>query len=287
MRGLFFSKILNQRVQSYREIVAWKERAIPFLKENEAWNNLFWQIIQKREKSAIKGWLGNVFCQGSISLAAMHTPSNYLLLSQGNLNAIEALAKYADHQNWKMDGLSGPENLVNHYLQCRGKGRKKERTSSKRVYKLFKTRIKTSEQTLENYKLDVVKNIDWPKARIWAQQFALESDPPLNLSAISQMAKQMYAERNLFMLTDLQNHPCAMAGFGRSTDRYRVINMVYVPKDCRRLGIGRELITQITLHAQEKGYDQCLLFSEWTGNKNLYHNMGCKYLGKFMEHGLS
>ena len=133
----------------------------------------------------------------------------------------------------------------------------------------------------------MVKNIDWPKARIWAQQFALESDPPLNLSAISQMAKQMYAERNLFMLTDLQNHPCAMAGFGRSTDRYRVINMVYVPKDFRRLGIGKELITQMTLHAQEKGYDQCLLFSEWTGSKNLYHRMGCKYMGKFMEHDLS
>ena len=83
---------MNHRVQSYREIASWKQRAIPFLKENEAWNNLFWQIIQKMEKSVIKGWLGNVFCQGSISLAAMHTPSNYLLLSQGNLNAIEALA---------------------------------------------------------------------------------------------------------------------------------------------------------------------------------------------------
>ena len=101
------------------------------------------------------------------------------------------------------------------------------------------------------------------------------------------MAKQMYADRNLFMLTDLQNHPCAMAGFGRSTDRYRVINMVYVPKIAGGRGIGKELITQMTLHAQEKGYDQCLLFSEWTGSKNLYHRMGCKYLGKFMEYDLS
>ena len=172
-----------------------------------------------------------------------------------------------------------------YYLQCSEHRTKNERNSSKRVLKLFKTQTKSREETLEYYQL-VGQKYDWPKARIWAQQFALENDPPLELPKIVQMAKQMYADKNLFMLTDFQNHPCAMAGFGRSTDRYRVINMAYVPKDSRGQGIGKELISQMTLYAQEKGYDQCLLFSEWTGSKNLYDQMGCKYLGKYIEYDL-
>ena len=47
-----------------------------------------------------------------------------------------------------------------------------------------------------------------------------------------------------------KNYPCAMAGFGRSTERFRVINLVYVPKDLRGAGIGRELISRMTsMHA--------------------------------------
>ncbi|MEL0098369.1 MAG: GNAT family N-acetyltransferase, partial [Opitutae bacterium] len=128
--------------------------------------------------------------------------------------------------------------------------------------------------------------IDWPKARIWAQKFAMEADPPMNLSAITQLAKQMHSEKNLFMLSDPQNHPCAMAGFGRSTDRYRVINMVYVPQDMRRQGIGKELITRMALYAKELRYSACLLFSERKEAGNLYDTMGCKALGKFVEYGL-
>ena len=96
----------------------------------------------------------------------------------------------------------------------------------------------------------------------------------------------MYSTHNLFVLTDPQNHPCAMAGFGRSTERYRVINMVYVPTQMRRQGIGRELVTRMAVHAKELGYHNCLLFSEWLEVGNLYDAMGCKLLGTFVEYEL-
>ena len=49
---------MSFEVQSYHETSDWKLTALPFLKKEEAWNNLFWQIIENREKSLKKvmGW---------------------------------------------------------------------------------------------------------------------------------------------------------------------------------------------------------------------------------------
>ena len=57
-------------------------------------------------------------------------------------------------------------------------------------------------------------------------------------------------KQTLFLLRDIDNHPCAMAGFGRNTDNYRVINMVFVPKNFRGMGIGGELIKRMTLYPE-------------------------------------
>ena len=105
-------------------------------------------------------------------------------------------------------------------------------------------------------------------------------------NAMTQMAKKMYSEKKLFMLTDAENHPCAIAGFGRSTDRYLIINMVYVPDELRGQGIAKKLIFQMTKLSRQLGYEGCLLFSDWTGDGNLYQTMGCEYIGDFMEYDL-
>lgn len=249
-------------------------------------NNLFWQIIQNREKATTEKWSGNIFCDGKISLSALHTPSNFLLLSHGSLNAAEVLAKYGTKQKWNLNGVSGPKDLVNHFIQCNGTRGQNMKASSKRVFKIFQTNINIKTSFSDDYQLSHVRSIDWPKVRIWAQQFALEADYTMDLTSVVQMARQMNTAKKLFILTDYQNHPCAMAGFGRSTDRYQVINMVYVPKSLRGQGIGEALVVHMSNHAKEQGYEQCLLFSEWTGSRNLYEAMGCKKIGTFMEYDL-
>jgi predicted GNAT family acetyltransferase len=277
---------LRLRVQSYSEISSWKNKALPYLRKEEGWNNLFWQIIDTKERTSCRQWAGNVFEQGEVFLSALHTPSNYLLLSHGSSNAVHTMSKYSLDKKWELAGLCGPETVVNSYLEYQGKKGPQSPCSSQRVFKLFQTSNHNENPRFEDYKLVPVSKIDWPKARIWAQQFAMEADPPLDISAITQLAKQMYSTHNLFVLTDPQNHPCAMAGFGRSTERYRVINMVYVPTQMRRQGIGRELVTRMAVHAKELGYHNCLLFSEWLEVGNLYDAMGCKLLGTFVEYEL-
>lgn len=275
------------RVQSYSELEFWKHKALPHLRQNEGWNNLFWQIIQNREKERYNGWAGNVFASGETALSAIQTPSNFLLLSHGESLAVDVLAKYAITQEWNLHGVSGERNLVKRFLQGANLVSMELNTFPGREFKLFQSG--TGEQNFEclDYELEQVSSLDWPRVRIWAQQFALEADPPMNLLAMTQLAKKLYSSKQLYVLKDMENHPCAMAGFGRSTDCYQVINMVYVPEELRGQGIAEQLINLMVQQSKRVGYEGCLLFSDWKGESNLYDSMGFKQLGQFVEFDLA
>ena len=279
---------MSVEVQSYHETSEWKLAAMPFLKKEEAWNNLFWQIIENREKSLKKLWAGNVCFNESVCLSALRTPSNFLLLSQGSKKAVEHLAQYSIHQNWSLAGVSGPKDIVSHFLDSTEKLGERKKISGSRQFKIFQTRTgEELNKDFEQYSLVSAASLDWPKARIWAQQFASEMEPQMDLSATVQMAKKMYLNQTLYLLRDIDNHPCAMAGFGRNTHNYRVINMVFVPENLRGMGLGSELIKRMTIFSRESGFENCLLFSEWKEARNLYDLIGCKCLGSFVEYDLS
>ena len=269
------------------EFASWKHKALPHLRKEEGWNNLFWQIMRTREKSSRKSWAGNIFQEGRVRLSALITPSNFLLLSHGSLRAVEALGKYVHLKKWKLDGVSGPVNLVNQFLLSANLQPKDEPSISARDFKLFQTTSKINPTRRDGYELYRVEGKEWPRARVWAHKFAMEANPPMDLAAITQMAKQMQAAKNLFILKNSENIFCAMAGFGRSTERYQVINMVYVPEELRRKGMAEELLNRMILESKASGYKGCLLFSEWQGSRNLYELMGCKTLGRFVEQDLA
>ncbi len=274
------------RIQSDADLDSWKSKAFSFLRQEEGLNNLFWQIIKMREKSFKKGWAGNVLDREKVVLSAIHTGSNFLLLSHGSLDAVDLLADYAKSEGWALNGVSGPERLVKQFLVSFMNSENKLPSPSFRTFKIFQTGELKNKFNLPTYQFGPVQNIDWPRARIWSQQFAAEANPPMDPNAMTQMAKKMYSEKKLFMLTDSENHPCAIAGFGRSTDRYLIINMVYVPDELRGQGIAKKLIFQMTKLSRQLGYEGCLLFSDWTGYGNLYQTMGCEYIGDFMEYDL-
>jgi predicted GNAT family acetyltransferase len=274
------------RIESDADLDSWKSKAFSFLRQEEGLNNLFWQIIKMREKSFKKGWAGNVLNREEVVLSAIHTGSNFLLFSHGSLDAVDVLADYAKSEGWALNGVSGPEKLVKQFLGSFMNSENKLPSPSFRTFKIFQTGELKNKFNLPIYQFGPVQNIDWPRARIWSQQFAAEANPPMDPNAMTQMAKKMYSEKKLFMLTDSENHPCAIAGFGRSTDRYLIINMVYVPDELRGLGIAKKLIFQMTKLSRQLGYEGCLLFSDWKGYGNLYQTMGCEYIGDFMEYDL-
>jgi len=274
-------------VQSYPKLAAWKSKALPYLKKEEGWNNLFWQIIRTYEKSARdRARAVNIFSRGRIRLSAIVTPSSFLLLSHGSRGAVHALSDYIMRKQWKLAGVSGPKDVVGQFLSLLQKKDGETLFLSVREFTLFQTKERFPLANLSDYQICQVGDAEWPRARIWAQQFATEADPPMNLAAITQMAKQMHTSQNLFIVKNRENTPCGMAGFGRSTGRYQVINMVYVPPALRGQGMAKALIQGMMVQSRKSGYSACLLFSEWRGERNLYETMGCKKLGQFVEYDL-
>jgi predicted GNAT family acetyltransferase len=274
-------------VQSYPKLTAWKSKALPYLKKEEGWNNLFWQIIRAYEKSAQdKARAVNIFSLGRIQLSAIVTPSSFLLLSHGSRGAVHALSDYIKRKHWSLAGVSGPEDVVRQFLSLLNQKDGQKQFLFQRQFTLFQTKERFPLASLSDYQICHVGDAEWPRARIWAQQFAAEADPPMNLAAITQMAKLMHTSQNLFILKNRESNPCGMAGFGRSTDRYQVINMVYVPPDLRGQGVAKALIQGMMVQSRESGYSACLLFSEWRGERNLYDTMSCKKLGQFVEYDL-
>ena len=274
-------------MQSYPKLAAWKSKALPYLKKEEGWNNLFWQIIRAYEKSAQgKARAVNIFSQGRIQLSAIITPSSFLLMSHGSREAVHALSDYIKRKQWSLAGVSGPKDVVGKFLSLLQKKDGKPPFLSVREFTLFQTKETFPLAKLSDYQICQVGDTEWPRARIWAQQFAAEADPPMNLAAITQMAKLMHTSQNLFILKNRESNPCGMAGFGRSTDRYQVINMVYVPPELRGQGMAKALIQGMMVQSRKCGYSACLLFSEWKGESNLYDAMGCKKLGQFAEYDL-
>lgn len=224
-----------------------------------------------------------MFHRGEIKLCALLTPSEHLLLSHGSLPAVEALALYSRKRKWKLAGVSGADSLVRKFVEIFKSGKGEERSASFREFKLFQTMSEEKPTAVSAWQLRRAEEADWPKVRLWAQRFALESDPPLNLSSITGMARQMMRSKDLHLLCDNGNEACSMAGFGRATDRFQVVNMVYVPMERRRKGLARELVLGMIRQSRASGYEGCLLFSEWGGSRNLYDSMGCLTLGSFVE----
>ena len=229
----------------------------------------------------------NIFGLQEVKLSAIVSPSNFLLLSQGSKEAVKALAQCCQRKEWNFSGVSGPKDLAKQFVSLR-ECEAMEKMRTPREFRLFETSSQKMPASCGDNLLQLcrVESNDWPRARVWAQQFAAEAEPSMDLGAITQMAKNMYQENNLYLLKNEEKIPCAMAGFGRSTDRYQVINMVYVPVAFRHKGIARNLIKKMIPLSHSMGFHGCLLFSDWSGKKNLYQSMGFRELGRFIEYDL-
>ena len=88
---------------------------------------------------------------------------------------------------------------------------------------------------------------------------------------------------NLFFLHKKDSGSVGMAGFGRQTRNYKVINLVYVPIENRNRGVGKNLVFQLLHRAKTEENKKCLLFSDYVGDKNLYLEMGFRLESQYSE----
>ena len=74
-----------------------------------------------------------------------------------------------------------------------------------------------------------------------------------------------------------------MAGFGRQTKNFKVINLVFVPEEHRQKGIARRIVFEVLKRAKVHNQSNALLFSDYRGKRNLYEAAGLEMETEYCE----
>ena len=277
------SKKAKGKVQSYPNLQSFFGKAEEFLLKKEFPNNLFWEVNRLARKKGIRRWAGNVFMEGRIALSAMITPSSYLLLSSGRQEALLRLLAYGRSKDWKIKGVTGPEESVGMFFE-NWKGISVSKDRPGKEFTVYSASCRHFSLNPAPPALETVQPRSWPRIKAWAMQFARESNPPIQANALVAVSREMMLCGNLFLLRK-DGVPCGMAGFGRSTPNSLVINEVFVPTEMRRRGYGAKLIVGLMAEARKRKVPNCILFSDYGGSRNLYESLGFRRVGRFSEKG--
>jgi hypothetical protein len=274
---------IHSKVQTYKSLRSFVNNSQRFLSRKESLNNLFWEVCKRWDKKACNPFSANVFQNGIVRLSAIKTPSDYLLLSNGDYSEIIRLVQYAKKHNLFIRGVMGPASECKLFTTEWGKPFGLERMLQQKDFQIFETPNNNSFSDVRP-NLDFLKAtvLEWPRVRLWAISFARESQPPLSENAMVGMAKEMVDEGSMFILRE-GNKSVAMGGFGRFTPQRSVINMVYVPSEQRSNGFASTITYHIAITAAKLGYAKSILFSDYLGRGNLYKKMGWLRAGDFTE----
>ena len=244
-------------------------------------NNLFWEVSKNWQSGKKVKWAGNIFRNGKVDLSAFYLSTNYILLSVGGALGVEQLKKYGKAKKWKLSGITGPKEEALRFASTW-----EEESITSRISKRF-TIFESGglpNCSLPNEGLNLVKatEMEWPRIRLWAGEFANESNPPLDQLATISMAKLMLKQKNLYLLKN-GDQSLGMAGFGRRTGKKVVINMVFIPPEFRRRKYGSVLVSLMIQEGKKQGFSSSLMFSDHLQGANLYHSLGCINRGEFDE----
>jgi predicted GNAT family acetyltransferase len=228
-------------------------------------------------------WAGNIFLNHNIGLSAIHTPGDYLLLSDGKMDCVERVVKYGKSKSWKLKGVTGPNLQAKEFAFLWERAKYKNLSNGCKDFIIFDSaHTELYKEVSKNLSLQKASSFEWPRIRLWASQFAHESRPQLNINASIVMAKSMLNQNNLYLLKK-SGKTVGMGGFGRSTPKNLVINMIFVPEEDRRKGYGSALVSNLIHYARNNEFSECLMFSDYLRGNNLYQSLGCKEAGRFCE----
>lgn len=274
------------KVQSYKSIHSYIKKSEDFLLLNEVSSNIFFEIIKEFQKKGIGIiWSANVYYERKIVLSSILTQSKCILLSEGTVEAVHQLKRYLSKKKIKYSGVSGPSCLVKVFFSSSIKIQHKKNLSLKN-FTIFKTdKLDTSKLYVEdkNFSLKLVRKVDWPRARFWAIFFASEADPKLEQSAVVNLAKKMMISDQLFFLEKESIGSCGMIGIRRETMNYKVINLVFIPKEKRNSGYAKKMLKLLIKMIYKNDKKECLLFSDYENKKNLYESIGFTCSKKYSE----
>lgn len=246
-------------------------------------NNLFWEVLKKWNDGKKIYWAGNLFRNHQVAMSAIITTSHYLLLSTGETSSLKRLCAYGKRKKWKLNGVTGPSKQAKIFARFWQNLEMEESLAKSKDFEIFHSADAVSRFTLKKgISVQKATSFEWPRIRLWAIQFAHESNPQLDLQASILMAKSMLNHQNLYLLRK-EGNTLGMGGFGRFTPNRMIINMVFISKEYRRRGYASALTESLIQKAQKTALSKCLLFSDYLQADNLYKKLGCESVGRFCE----
>ena len=264
----------RMKIQSYSSDKSYFEKSESFWLEQEEANSLFWEFSGK--KGGLKSrWRGNVFYQGSVIGSALITQASHLLIAKSKPNAIQHLTRYLKLNKIVLHGIIGAKSETEYFLNYWSSGNPNFTNEIKKSFSVFlspRRRVKSD----TSLRIVEVGEREWPRAQLWAKAFANESIPRLSKNQTQLFAKHMMEKKQLFFLKNLNQETLAMGGFGRWTPNRSIINLVYVPPEKRNKGFASKLIGKLIDRSESLNCKKSVLFSDRSGDRNLYAKMGFK-----------
>ena len=246
-------------------------------------NNLFWEVLKKWNDGKKIYWSGNLFRNHQVAMSAIITTSQYLLLSTGESSSLKRLVSYGKRKNWNLNGVTGPTSQAEIFARLWKNLQMEGSLAKSKDFEIFHSDDSNSRLNLKKgISVQKATSFEWPRIRLWAIQFAHESNPQLDLHSSILMAKSMLNQQNLYLLRK-EGNTLGMAGFGRFTPNRMIINMVFIPREFRRRGYASALTGSLIQKAQKSALSKCLLFSDYLKADNLYKQLGCESVGRFCE----
>lgn len=271
------------KIKSYENLYSFEKNSMAFWEKNESQNSLFWEVIRRFQEKRKPLKCANVFKNGEIRSSFLKIDTNYILLTAGSSVAVKNILRYSKKKKWRIKGVLGTKKDTENFESLSKQDSERKVANKKKLFYIFETgRFLKKSPVQPKGELVKAKYSDWPRIRVWAGNFARESGHGAGEHRTISLAKEMLEGEGIFLFKN-QNQCLAMAGFGRRTSNYLVINMVYVPEDMRARGVATNMISEMSFLARRIGFPKCILFSEQNLAKNLYKNMGCRLVGDFCE----
>jgi uncharacterized protein len=271
----------------YRRASEFLNKTLNCLLLDEAANNLMLGIALRikdfPESTKIPPYLATVEKDGALTLAALMTPPENLLLFSPKkpcLEAYEAIAQDLLDRKMKFPGVFAAADLSENFAKVwkRKTGMVSHINSRQRVYRLDK--VIWPEQMQGS--LREATEEDLPLLEEWMYAFLYETFGRGNRDEVHETVRSVLPTHSLHVWVD-GGKPVCMAGGRRPTPHAIVIAWVYTPPEFRRHGYAGACVANLSQYYLDSGKEFCSLFTDVTNptSNEIYQKIGYKSVCDF------
>lgn len=247
------------KVQRYSDPLSFLDRAEPFLRRDEAENNMMLGIRglhgSPLSKFGDDCYLATVEHHDNVVACALRTPPFGIIITRAEPAALECLVHDVITKYETLPAVLGPEPAVSTFAELWSE-RSGTPTRPLMRMRLFAARQVQIPPNQPTGRLRLARESDISTLQPWMAAFHQEArtgsprDP-------AQIVREDVAGQRLFVWDD--GGPVSMATWGGRTDRWARIGIAYTPPEYRRRGYASACVGAVTQRLLDEGIAFCCI----------------------------